>query len=158
MINLVSTTDNRDPTRLALLVASEHVETNPLYVPGGGLTHCNSFARAVAARMNVPLPDALANVLNGWLKVQAANPATGWEKLDAFTAQRRADAGKLVLGSWFNPIINADGSPAHGHIVVIMPSLGEPGVWSAQAGLVNYTRDHLERGFGAIAPDFFAHP
>lgn len=155
-----STPQNRSAARLVLLVAEEHVETNPAFVPANGLTHCNAFAARIAVKMGVPLPLLLANAQHQWLVEQAAKSAprasglpVGWEKVDAHTAQAMADQGCLAVASWANPI-----EGGHGHIAPLMPSLGEPGVWAAQAGRLNFTRELLQRGFGAISPDFFVHP
>ena len=154
---ITSTTADRSPARLALLVASEHVETNPLYVPANGLTHCNAFVAAVCARMAAAIPLILANAQHEYLEGPAGQ-AAGWEKVDAHTAQSLADQGALAVASWANPVINPDGSHGHGHIAILMPSLGEDGVWVAQAGARNFTRDLIQHGFGPIAPSYFIHP
>lgn len=164
-----STPSNRSAARLVLLVAQERVETNPSYVrrdvTGDGIleTWCNLFAANVSARMGAPLPlGKRANELHAWLVAQAAARASGvvvgWEKTDAHTAQAMADQGCLAIAAWANPMRNADGSPQSGHIAILMPSLGESGVWCAQAGKLNFTRELLQRGFGAISPDMFVHP
>lgn len=161
-----STPQNRSAARLVLLVAEEHVETNPAFVrhdidgDGKNETFCNAFAARIAVKMGVPLPLLLANAQHQWLVEQAAKSAprasglpVGWEKVDAHTAQAMADQGCFAVASWANPI-----EGGHGHIAPLMPSLGEPGVWAAQAGRLNFTRELLQRGFGAIAPDFFVYP
>lgn len=152
---ITSTPANRSPARLALLVAEEHVETNPDFIPAHGLTHCNAFAARIATKMGAVLPLALANAQHDWL-TSAAGQAAGWERSDAVEAQTLADQGALAVASWRNPVMVGD-DPGHGHIGVLMPSLGEPGVWTAQAGARNFTRDLIQHGFGPIAPDFFVH-
>lgn len=166
---ITSTPQNRSAARLLLLVAEEHVETNPLFVSGNGLTHCNSFATRITTKMGVPLPLELANAQHAWLKAQTV-PLTpifgvrdprfplgsmpvGWEAAEAHTAQAMADQGCLAIASWANPI-----PEGHGHIGILVPSLGEPGVWVAAAGRQNFTRTLIQHSFGPIAPDYFVHP
>ncbi len=161
---IASTPSNRSAARLVLLVTQERVESNPEFVPANGLTHCNLFVRRVSLRMGAAIPLVLANQQNEWLKEQAALSSprasgleVGWERTDAHTAQAMADQGCLAVASWFNPVKDEQGNFGHGHIGILMPSLGESGVWLAQAGRTNFTRELLQRGFGAIAPDYFVH-
>jgi hypothetical protein len=151
-----STPLNRSAARLVLLVAEERVETNHRYVPHNGLTYCNSFAAAVCARMGCPIPNKLANDLHEWFSSHLAQ-ALGWESSTAEEAQRLADQGAQAVASWRNQGVDEHGAPRHGHIAIVMPSLGEPGIWVAAAGANNATRTLLERQFGKRVPDFFVH-
>lgn len=159
---ITSTPQNRSAARLALLVSTMRVETAEKYrrrdVTGDGIpeTWCNVFAADVCERMGAPIPLVKANDQHAWL-LNEVGPGNftppHWERCDAHTAQAMADQGCLAVASWANPVAGG-----HGHIAILMPSLGEPGVWAAQAGAVNFTRELLQRGFGAIAPDYFVHP
>jgi hypothetical protein len=153
-----STPRDRSAARLVLLVAEERVDTNPVYtrrdVTGDGVpeTWCNLFVTNVARRMGCPLPVGMrANEIVTWLSGADARGA-GWEQVPQHVAQRMADEGQLAIPGWFN----RNGGP--GHVGVVMPSLGEEGVFLAQAGRTNFTRERLERGFGDLQPTFFAHP
>ena len=147
-----STLRNRSAARLMLIVAEEHVETNPEFVPGGGLTHCNAFAQRIATKMDVAIPLVLANQQHEYL-MDASPKGAPWERTDAHTAQAMADQGCLAVASWVNPI-----EGAHGHIAILVPSMGEEGVWVAAAGAKNFTRTLIQHSFGVIAPDYFVHP
>lgn len=157
---LTSSPQNRSATRLMAIVAEHlyrgHARYAPRDVTGDGKpeTFCNLFAQDVCEAMGVELPrNARANELHAWL----AGPATcsarsGWERADAHAGMAMAEQGCLALAVWPHP---AGGS---GHMAILVPSLGEPGVWCAQAGRVNFTRELLQRGFGPIAPSVFVHP
>lgn len=163
-----STLQNRNATRLMAIVA-EHLfrgsfgrvdpqgKPTGRYLPHdfdgqpGDETACNLFVQDVAEAMGVEVPrNKRANDLRAWFETVAAI-AAGWEKSDAHTGMAMAEQGCLAVASWSNP-------NGPGHLSVFVPSLGENGVWSAQAGRVCFTRDLLQRGFGAIAPDIFVHP
>ena len=146
-----STPQNRSAARLMLIAAEEHVETNPEFAPGGGLTHCNAFAQRVCNKMGASIPLVLANAQHAYL-LDASPKGAAWERTDAHTAQAMADTGCLAVASWANPI--PDG---HGHIAILVPSLGEEGVWVAAAGAKNFTRTLIQHSFGVIAPDYFVH-
>lgn len=158
---LTNGTTDRNPQHLLRLVEQFRVETAPRYARDGSKTRCNLFVADVTAALGCPVPllwlvgdkwtEQNANALHAWLKGPATNH--GWERSDAHTAQRMADEGQVAIASWANPI------PAEpGHLALLKPSFGQPGVWTAQAGAVNFTHDHIQRGFGAIAPDYFVHP
>lgn len=149
-------------TRLEQVIAAEHVETNPLYnrdVTGDGVPEpwCNLFLERVCEEMRVPLPKGLrANEQAEWLASEAGR-AAGWEKLDnAHTAQSSADAEVLVVATWINPVVH-DGKRLSGHVGLLVPSNGVPGVWNAQAGRRRYSRGLITQGFGPIVPTFFAN-
>jgi len=158
---LGSTLQNRSATRLMAIVAEHlhrgHARYTPRDVTGDGIdeTWCNLFAQDVAEAMGVQLPrNTRANDLHAWLAGPATHSAwSAWEKSDAHTGMAMAEQGCLAVAAWANPI-----AARSGHISVLVPSLGEPGVWSAQAGRVLFTRELLQRGFGAVAPDIFVHP
>jgi hypothetical protein len=155
---ITSSVLNRSPERLAFLVAQFHLETAERFrkrdTDGkpGDETFCNFAAVAISTAMGVPLPQLRANALAVWLEGQALDTHSGWELMDAHVAQRMADEGQLALAVWTNPT----GGP--GHIAVLVPSLDEPGTWIAQAGLSNFTRGLLVRGFGDKVPLFYGHP
>ena len=134
-----------------------HARYTPRDVTGDGSpeTWCNLLAQDVCEAMGVYLPRNMrANGLHEWLAADGSQGAEGslWESSDAHTGMAMADQGCLALASWANPT----GGP--GHLAVFVPSLGEPGAWCAQAGRLNFTRELLQRGFGAIAPSVFVHP
>ncbi len=147
----------RSAAFLDSVLDAQHVETNPLYVPADGKTHCNLFARNVSVLMGAPIPLALANEQHAWLDAQQYRsdvvPPAGWQRSNAVDAQKAADRGELALASWANPVPGG-----HGHIVVLRPSRGEPGVWCCAAGAHNFNRTLLQHSFGPIAPDYFVHP
>ncbi len=133
-----------------------HARYTPHDVTGDGIddTFCNVLAQDVAEAMGILLPRHMrANELHAWLLGAGNAYALGtlWEKSDAHTGMAMADQGCLAIASYANPL-------GPGHMSVFVPSLGEAGVWTAQAGRLLFTRELLQRGFGAIAPDVFVHP
>lgn len=156
---LTSTPQNRDAERLMAIVAEHHHRGHARYTPrdvsGDGLadTFCNLFAQDVAEAMGVLLPRNMrANDLVRWLSSSVDARELGWEPVDEHTAQRMADEGQLALAGWYNR--NGD----RGHLAVLVPALGEPGTWCAQAGKSNFTRAPLISGFGSLPVSFWAHP
>lgn len=147
----------RNPYVLELAIAALKVETNPRYrrrdVTGDGVpeTWCNHFAHDVAKSLGIGLPLRLANAQHAWLKSDTAK-MLDWRQASAEEAQAAADRGEFVVAVWTNP------AGAHGHIAVVVPSKGQPGVWIAQAGASNFGREPLALGFGRLVPEFFAHP
>lgn len=160
---LTSTPQNRSATRLMAIVAEHlhrgHARYLPRDVTGDGVdeTWCNIFVQDVCEAMGAPMPrHRRANELFDWLVIQgaltvAAQTPVGWEKSDAHAGMAMAEQGCLAVAAWKNPT-------GSGHMAILVPSLGEPGVWAAQAGRLCFTRELLQRGFGAIAPDVFVHP
>lgn len=153
---------NRSPWLLIAAVFSLFVESAERYrrrdVDGNGVidTFCNFFVRDVCRLFGLELPASMrANELIAWL-VSSEGRAAGWEQLavenDEHVAQAMADAGQLVIACWFNK----NGHP--GHMALVVPSLGMPGVWIAQAGRNNFSRGVLAQGFGGLPVTFFAHP
>lgn len=114
-------------------------------------TFCNFFMKAVADAMGVTLPQLRANALAEWLS-SPMGKAAGWEEVTEHVAQRMADEGQLACAVWSNP------TGGSGHVAPLVPSLGQPGTWTAQAGWSNFSRGQLASGFGDKLPTFFAHP
>lgn len=153
---LASTRENRSPERLLSIIAEHHFRGHARYTPrdvtGDGIadTWCNLFAQDVCEAMSVMLPrHSRANDLVAWLTNKAHE--FDWEGVTPHIAQRMADEGQLAVACWANP-----GGP--GHIVVLVPSLGEAGEWCAQAGGSRFTRGTIAQAFGAKPVLFFAHP
>jgi hypothetical protein len=155
---LTSTVQNRSPERLAFIVAQFHLETAERFrkrdTDGrpGDETFCNFAAVAMTTAMGAPLPQMRANAIALWLEGQAIDEASQWEEINEHTAQAMADEGQVAVAVW----VNEAGGP--GHIAVLVPSLGEPGTWIAQAGTSNFTRGLLIKGFGDKTPRFYGHP
>lgn len=153
---LSSTRENRDATRLMAIVAEHHLRGHARYTPrdvtGDGIndTWCNLFAQDVCEAMSVMLPRNMrANDLVRWLELESKS--WDWEAVPAHVAQRMADEGQLALVVWSNPA-------GPGHIAVMVPSLGEPDHFCAQAGRINFTRGTVTQGFGGRVVGYFAHP
>lgn len=162
---LSSTRDNRSAARLNAIIAEHHFRGHARYTPRdvdgrpGDETWCNLFAQDVCEAMGVMVPRQMrANQLVQWLAQDAApfdweclSLATESDRDAAHVAQAMADEGQLALVGWVNPA-------GPGHIAVVVPSLGEPGLWIAQAGRINFTRAPLAQGFGGRVVTFFGHP
>ena len=153
---LSSTRENRDAVRLMAIIAEHHLRGFARYTPrdvtGDGIneTWCNLFAQDVCEAMGVMLPrNTRANDLVRWLELDSKQ--WDWEAVPAHVAQRMADEGQLALVVWHNPA-------GPGHIAVLVPSLGEPDYFCAQAGRVNFTRGTVSQGFGCRVVSYFAHP
>ena len=155
---LKSTLQNRSGDRTAFVVSQFQLENAERFrkreTDGrpGDETFCNFAAVAIVAAMGTPIPQMRANALALWLEGQSVDEVSQWEAINEHTAQAMADEGQVALAVWVNPT----GGP--GHIAVLVPSLGEPGTWIAQAGMTNFTRGLLVRGFGDKAPSFYGHP
>ncbi len=131
-------------------VAALQVESNPDFLPGAGLTHCNQYVRAVLERLGVRIPAMLANDLFGWFSAPAA---AGWRRIDRVEAKLQAELGYPTIGVWRNP------KGPHGHICLVVPApAGADRMYSAQAGLKNWGSSPIERsGLLADAYSFFFH-
>ncbi len=154
---LTSTLINRDGTRLMAIVAEHHHRGIARYTPRDVTgddkpeTWCNVYLQDVAEAMGVLLPrHQRANELILWLATEGLRH--GWEQGTAHIAQRMADEGQLAVPTWFN----RNGGP--GHVGVLVPSLGEDGVWLSQAGASCFTRQPLASGFGQLPVTYFVHP
>jgi hypothetical protein len=116
-------------------------------------TFCNFFVRDVLDQFGVRLPRPMrANQTIEWL-ASSEGRAQGWVSLgeDRVAAQRAVDVeGMLVVACWFSR------GAEPGHVALVLPSLGEPGTWVAQAGGTNFSRGRLERAFGDRVVSFFA--
>lgn len=153
-----STLSDRSPERLRAVVDQFRVTTAERYrkrdVTGDGIdeTFCNFFARDVSEAMNAALPQGYrANELEVWLGSKFGK-AAGFEHVSEHVAQAAANEGMLAFAIWRNPTGRA------GHIAVLVPAGAEPGTWIAQAGMTNFTRGALKRGFGTVSPIlFFVH-
>ena len=150
-LRLTSSVVDRSPARLMAIVAEHHLRGFARYMPrditGDGVpeTFCNLFAQDVSEAMGVLLPrNTRANQLARWLATLGER--VGWGMVGSHVAQRMADEGQLAVSIW----VNQSGGP--GHIAVLVPSLGEPGLWIAQAGAANFTRQSIVSGFG-FKPD-----
>lgn len=154
---LTSDVTNRSATRLALVVAqfapefARRYRRRDLNGDDKDETFCNFFVVDVARAMGCPLPQVLANDLFAWLNELSARSGP-WRLVEADEAQRRADEGQFVVAGWFNR------NGGSGHVAVLVPSLGEDGVWVAQAGLTNFLRGPVASGFGSRPVAYFAHP
>lgn len=125
-------------------------------------TFCNVFASDATAAMGCRLPRQgyLGGALKEWrVQEQRTWLATrgdahhGWERLsDGHVAQAMADAGQVAVAIWCGP------TAARGHIAVLVPSRGAPGVWIAQAGRSCFSRGLLSRGFGTLPVEYWGHP
>lgn len=150
-----STEADRSAVRLMAIIAEHHHRGFARYAPrdvtgdGRPESWCNVFAQDVAEAMGVPLPrNTRANELAQWLATLGSQ--SGWVKVSERVAQIAADTGALALASTVNP-------SGPGHLAVLVPSLGEPGIWVAQAGRINFTRRSVKAGFGELEPTYFAH-
>ena len=153
---LSSTRENRSAERLLSIIAEHSFRGSARYTPrdvtGDGIadTWCNLYAQDVCEAMGVMLPrNTRANDLVRWLEFDSKQ--WDWEAVPAHVAQRMADEGQLALVVWHNP-----GGP--GHIAVLVPSLGEPDYFCAQAGRTCFTRGTIAQAFGGRVVSYFAHP
>lgn len=149
---------NRDAARLLAIVAEHHLRGVARYRPhditgdGHDETFCNVYSQDICEAMGVMLPrNKRINDLILWLATNGREH--GWEQADSsHTAQRMADEGQVALATWFNR------NGASGHVAVLVPSLGEDGVWVSQAGRTCFTRGPLAAGFGQLPVTYFVHP
>jgi len=113
-------------------------------------TTCNGFVRDSCAAQGVVVQGARANDQVEWLQSDVAR-AQGWATVSAHAAQSCADEGLVVVVGWHSR------GAGPGHVARVVPSLGEPGTWIAQAGNRCFSRGTLEAGFGSRVVTFFAH-
>lgn len=145
----------RSPARLTAIIGEHFFRGYLRYsrrdVDGDGYdeTFCNVVTQDVAEAMHATLPRHMrANDIAKWLR--ELGPAHGWSVVSERVAQMAADRGSFCLASTVNP-------KGPGHLAMLVPSLGEPGTWVAQAGRTNFTRGPLRAAFGGLEPDFFVH-
>lgn len=145
-----------------LWIAGLHVNWETGSPDGGAVsrtghhTHCSAFVATMAKRAGVYIlrpPEHgqlhLANAQAEWLASKGAS--RGWYRLASETiAQEAAGDGRFVVASY-----DSGRELVPGHIAVVRPSqagahaLGGPGGPEiAQAGLHNFIRGSLDRGFG----------
>ena len=112
------------------------VENNFCFLPRGGLTFCNCYAKVVLASQDVFIPNALANDLADWLDKNKSN----WTK-------------SINKPSSFGPsavcVAVAKRQP-HGHIAVMTKN----GLWT-WAGAHNRKKGSLARAFGSTGDVVF---
>lgn len=141
------------------------VETCPRYlrrdVTGDHVdeTWCNFFLVEILAALGVTIPQLRANELVEWFVAQDQEKklGPGWDEVEAKEAQAHADRGYVVVAGWINPKVDDRGYRSPGHVALVVPSLGQLGVWIAQAGWSNFSRARLEHGFGLRPVRFFVY-
>lgn len=142
------------------------VETSPRWrkrdVTGDHVdeTFCNFYLREILSALGVTIPEARANETVEWLDAEARRTsaevgAVGWREVEARDAKAAVDRGGIAVAGWINPQTNELGERRPGHVALVVPSLGQGGVWIAQAGTTNFSRGQLEHGFGLRAVRFF---
>jgi hypothetical protein len=123
--------------------------------PVGHHTHCSAFVAATCERLGISIlrpPEhpqlLLADAQFDWLGSNAGE-AAGWRPVKSPPeAQDQANAGHIVVAIWKNP----DPEIA-GHVAMVRPArksadlLATEGVDIIQAGLTNYDRTNLRKGF-----------
>lgn len=163
---LTAGTTRRDARTTEAVVAQFAVGTHPRYQPhrdGEGVsTWCNIFLSDVTRALGCEVPrwwqsggelvELSANAQCDWLARKG--PSHGWDFLgaDVAAANARADLGQVVVATWRNPV-----GARSGHVALVLPTRGEPGLHVAQAGLRCSSRLPLAEGFGTRLVTFFAH-
>lgn len=157
----ISTCEARSPEALERIVAQFRVRTAERYKVrdidknGRKDTFCNIFVSDVTRALEAEIPHNVGGIWQDvrrnakWLRDDESH---NWGSCTAEQAQAAADAGRPAVVVW-------DPSYATGHIALVVPSHGSPGVWIAQAGASNFERAPLSRGFGNAKPlEYFCHP
>ena len=158
----------RDPEVYAQLINQFAVGHNPRYQPDGS-TYCNIFVWDVTRAMGAEIPHwvnktgdiakpgaagawpILINASITWMHKFGVTQH-GWKKVTEAAAQKAANAGKLAVALWYNPV------GTHGHTAIVRPGeLTALGAATAQAGAVNFNNRHRVDGFRKAIPDFFIH-
>jgi hypothetical protein len=117
-------------------------------------THCSAFVAAVCHQFSVamllpPPQQNLANRQHDWLA--GDGQSKGWQKVTMIEAQRRANAGHVVVAAFKNSDPAYHGG--HGHVAIVRPSnkdeanVAAEGPQVTQAGAHNYTDAALKRAF-----------
>lgn len=158
----------RSPERTLEVVAAGHLDDDDcpyrklLDVPTGNVkTFCNKWVCDATTALACRIPDEgyVAGQLREWQVLEMKQwllgvgvVSHGWELLaSAHVAQAMADQGQVGVALW-------QGATAdHGHIALVVPSLGEPGTWIAQAGASCHSRCRVEVGFGDLPVTYFGH-
>jgi hypothetical protein len=137
------------------IVTQFQVETAKRYAAADGKTFCNIFVWDVTRALGCELPhwwlskELSANGLSEWLKKQGE--MHGWSRASELEARGAAEKGLPAIAIWVNP----DGGS--GHVAVLVPSADPTKTEIAQAGLANFSRGSLERGFGPRHASFHIH-
>lgn len=156
----------RTPERLVQVVECFQLDApGGAYAPqvddGEDKTFCNCFVSDATRALGceVPRDGIVGGVLREWRVLEQrmwlvgeGAKYHGWEKADAHAAQAMADTGQVAVAVYQGP------RASHGHIALVIPSAGQPGVWVAQAGRQCFSRGLVTRGFGALPVEYFVHP
>ena len=153
----------RSPELLRAVVAQFELDAHPRYrardLTGDGHpeTFCNVALAELTAALGCLVPRILqvglelrwarANDQVRWLRRAGAH---GWVRCTSDEAQSAAERGHVAVVGWENPA-------GPGHVALVVPSDGAPGVWIAQAGATNFSRGRLGSGFGQLPVEFFLH-
>lgn len=157
---LTNTPDKRSPMALKEVVAQFDVESAPRYrvrdITGDGKkeTFCNIYVSDVTRALFAEIPHEWegkylnVRAMAAWLRKGLG----AWRREESWRAQFAADSGRPAVALYDPPP-----TVAHGHIAVLVPCDGDPGVWVSQAGARNYARCPLPVGFGTDAVEFWVH-
>lgn len=146
---IISTPDARSAAQLDAVLAQFHVESNPRYRPGGGVTWCNIFTWDWSLAMGAEIPhwvdgkETTANILAGWL-------AAHWTEHGPRDAQGEANAGRPCVAV----AVNRAGP---GHIAPVRPGEWKAGgPWVCNVGARNVERSLTAARFGRLEPRFYS--
>jgi len=143
----------RSAETLRKVIEQFDVENSPRYLKGtrGGGSWCNRFVCDVLHAMGVTIPYQRATAMHEWFKKHSF--AAGWRSVGPKVAMFEASMGRPVVATWPNP--NASQS---GHVAIVVPARGAPGLWIAQAGSTNFSHGLDRRGFGSDkAVSYWSH-
>lgn len=134
----------RSADSLRKVIAQFDVENSPRYLKNtrGGGTWCNRFVCDVLHAMGVGIPYQRATAMHEWFKKHSF--ALGWRSVGPKVAMFEASMGRPVVATWPNP-----DTTKSGHVAIVVPARGAPGLWIAQAGLSNFSHGLESRGFGS---------
>ena len=143
----------RSPGAMREIVRQFDVTRSQRYAKGkrGGGSWCNRFVCDVLHAMGVTIPYQRATAMHEWFKKHSF--AAGWRSVGPKVAMFEASMGRPVVATWPNP--NASQS---GHVAIVVPARGAPGLWIAQAGSTNFSHGLDRRGFGSDkAVSYWSH-
>lgn len=119
-------------------------------------TFCNKFVSGVTRALFAEIP---AQFQGRWLDVRGQadwirRDLGKWRRVESWLAQAAADKGHPTI-ALYDPVTPG----SRGHVALLVPSEGRPGIWIAQAGARNFRRAPLMAGFGLYASDaeFWTH-
>ena len=122
---------------------------------GKAETFCNIYVSDVTRALFAEIPHQWEGK---WMDVRAMaewirRGFGKWKRSDGWQAQFAADAGFPAIA------LHDPAARTHGHIAMLTPSEGAAGVLISQAGVFNYRRATLEKGFGKAArfTEFYTH-